>query len=322
MGHSKLLQMLLDHQGEYVSGEEISRRLGISRTAVWKQINKLREEGYEFEAVSRKGYRILHQPDKLNLPAILSALQGCVYGQQVKLLDTTTSTQEEIRVWAEQGASEGALVIAEEQQLGRGRQGRKWISPPGKGIWMSLLLKPNLPLADASRLTLLSAVAVCRALRQVTGINVGIKWPNDLLVDGKKVCGILVESVGEDGKIRYCVVGIGIDVNLDQSDYPDELLQVASSLKLEGKQSYDRAQIIGAVFKEMELLMKCFMEEGFSTIANLWEALSVTLGRTITVRTSQGEIVGVAEELDHSGALKLRKSDGGIEIVYSGEIYL
>ncbi|MNJ54287.1 Bifunctional ligase/repressor BirA [compost metagenome] len=187
---------------------------------------------------------------------------------------------------------------------------------------MSLLLKPNLPLADASRLTLLTAVSVCRALRQLTGINVGIKWPNDLLVDGKKVCGILVESAGEDGKIRYCVVGIGIDVNLEKGDYPDELLQVASSLKIEGKQSYDRAQIIGAVLKEMEILMKCFMEEGFSTIANLWEALSVTLGRTITVKTSQGDIVGVAEELDESGALKLRKKDGQIEVVYSGEIYL
>lgn len=317
-----LLQMLMEHQGEYISGEEISRRLGISRTAVWKQINKLREEGYEFEAVSRKGYRIVHQPDKLTLSAISNALQGSAFGQQIKLLDTTTSTQEDIRRWAEQGAENGALVVSEEQTVGRGRQGRKWISPSGKGIWMSLLLKPNLPLADASRLTLLSAVAVCRAIRQVTGINVGIKWPNDLLVNGKKICGILVESAGEDGKIRYCVVGIGIDVNLVEADYPHELLDVASSLKMESNQHYDRAQIIGAVIKEMELLMNCFLEEGFSPIANLWEALSVTLGRTITVRTSQGELVGVAEELDSSGALQLRRQNGQIETVYSGEIYL
>lgn len=320
MEYDQLLQMLLDHQGEYLSGEEISKRLGISRTAVWKQINKLREQGYDFEAVSRKGYRLVHQPDKLKHLDVVKALQGCQYGGQLKLLETTTSTQEEIRIWAEQGAANGALVIAEEQTLGRGRQGRRWMSPSGKGVWMSLLLKPELPLADASKLTLLTAVAVCRALRGVTGLEIGIKWPNDLLINGKKICGILVESAGEDGKIRYCVVGIGIDVNLETHDYAEELTHRATSLKIEGKQNYDRAVIIGAVMKEMEFLMTSFIEQGFSTIANLWEALSVTLGKTITVKTYQGEIIGVAEELDATGALKLRKTDGNIEIVYSGEI--
>lgn len=320
MEYDQLLQMLLDHQGEYLSGEEISKRLGISRTAVWKQINKLREQGYEFEAVSRKGYRLVYQPDKLKHFDVVTLLQGSQYGQQLKLLETTTSTQEEIRIWAEQGANNGALVIAEEQTLGRGRQGRRWISPSGKGIWMSLLLKPELPLADASRLTLLTAVAVCRALRQVTGLEIGIKWPNDLLIKGKKICGILVESAGEDGKIRYCVVGIGIDVNLEHQDYAGELSDRATSLKIEGNQNYDRAVIIGTVMKEMEFLMTSFLQQGFSTIANLWEALSVTLGKTITVKTPQGNIKGVAEELDQSGALKLQKSDGTIEIVYSGEI--
>jgi BirA family biotin operon repressor/biotin-[acetyl-CoA-carboxylase] ligase len=320
MEYDQLLQMFLDHQGEYLSGEEISNRLGISRTAVWKQINKLREQGYDFEAVSRKGYRLVRQPDKLKHLDVVKALQGGQYGDQLKLLETTTSTQEEIRIWAEQGADNGALIIAEEQTLGRGRQGRRWMSPSGKGVWMSLLLKPELPLADASKLTLLTAVAVCRALRGVTGLEIGIKWPNDLLINGKKICGILVESAGEDGKIRYCVVGIGIDVNLEAQDYAEELSHRATSLKIEGNQKYDRAVIIGAVMKEMEFLMTTFLEQGFSTIANLWEALSVTLGKTITVKTHQGEIIGVAEELDGTGALKLRKPDGNIEIVYSGEI--
>ena len=320
MENDQLLDMFLDHQGEYLSGEEISKRLGISRTAVWKQINKLRKQGYDFEAVSRKGYRLVHQPDKLKHLDVVKALQGCQYGEQLKLLETTTSTQEEIRIWAEQGADNGALIIAEEQTRGRGRQGRRWLSLPGKGVWMSLLLKPELPLADASRLTLLTAVAVCRALRGVTGLEIGIKWPNDLLINGKKICGILVESAGEDGKIRYCVVGIGIDVNMETQDYAEELSHRATSLKIEGNQNYDRAVIIGAVMKEMEFLMTSFLEQGFSTIANLWEALSVTLGKTITVKTHQGEIIGVAEELDASGALMLRKPDGNIEIVYSGEI--
>lgn len=149
MKDNKLLNMLLQNPGEYISGEEISRRLGISRTAVWKQINKLRLEGYEFEAVSRKGYRLVHTPDKLEFTAVIEAMKTNSFGRRLKLIDVTTSTQEEMRLLAEQGAPSGSLIIAEEQTSGRGRQGRKWLSPPGKGIWMSLLLRPELPLTCA-----------------------------------------------------------------------------------------------------------------------------------------------------------------------------
>lgn len=312
----------MQNPGEYISGEDISRRLGISRTAVWKQINKLRLEGYEFEAISRKGYRLVSKPDKLEYANVIKALKTHSFGQRLKLLDVTTSTQEEMRLLAEKGAPSGSLVISEEQTSGRGRQGRKWLSPSGKGIWMSLLLRPELPLSCAPQLTLLCAVAVCRAIRAVTGVNTGIKWPNDLLVEGRKVCGILIESVGEDELIRYCVAGIGIDVNLENEDYPEDLKGLASSLKIESGRDCDRALLIGAVMNELEKLYELYIEQGFTPIGHLWEALSITIGKKITVKTARGDIQGTAEGLDPSGALILKSDDGQRINIFSGEVQL
>lgn len=315
-----MLDMLLSHPGKYVSGEEISRKLSISRTAVWKQINKLREEGYEFEAVSRKGYRLISRPERLEYSALLQVLNTTAFGRKLKLLDVTTSTQEEVRLRAEQGAEEGTLVIAEEQTIGRGRQGRKWHSPAGKGIWMSLLLRPRLPLSAAPQLTLLSAVAVCRAIRAVTGVAAGIKWPNDLLVDGRKVCGILLESAGEDEMIRYCIAGIGIDANLTPDDLPPELASIATSLQIESGRKVDRAVLIGAVMAELEKLYGLYMEEGFAPIGHLWEALSVTTGRQITIKTAQGEVAGRAMGLDERGGLIVMQEDNRLTTIFSGEV--
>ncbi|WP_110932524.1 biotin--[acetyl-CoA-carboxylase] ligase [Paenibacillus bouchesdurhonensis] len=320
MSHSRLLDLLLSQPGQYVSGEEISRKLSISRTAVWKQINKLREEGYEFEAVSRKGYRLISKPERLEYSGLLQAMNTKSFGRRLKLLDVTTSTQEEVRLLAEQGADEGTLVIAEEQTIGRGRQGRKWHSPAGKGIWMSLLLRPQLPLSSAPQLTLLSAVAVCRAVRAVTGVDVGIKWPNDLLANGRKVCGILLESVGEDEMIRYCIAGIGIDVNLESSDLPPELVPIATSLQIESGQKVDRAVLVGLILAEMEKLYGLYLEEGFAPIGHLWEALSITTGQDITVKTAQGEVSGRAMGLDENGGLLVIQEDKRQTTIFSGEV--
>lgn len=322
MEHHKLLDMLKEHPGQFVSGEEISRRLSISRAAVWKQINKLREEGYEFEAVSRKGYRLVGSPDKLEALAIQKALRTRIFGRKLKLMDVTTSTQEEARLLAEGGAQAGTVVIAEEQTGGRGRQGRKWYSPPHKGIWMSLLLRPERPLSFAPQLTLLTAVAVCRAIRSVSGVNAGIKWPNDLLVDGKKICGILIESAGEDEMIKYCIAGIGIDVNLTLEDIPEELHPVVTSLQIEAGSGQNRSELIGAVLNELEQLYGLYEEEGFTPIRHLWEALSVTLGRRISVKTPRGEVWGKAEMLDESGALVLLDENGNEMTIFSGDVQL
>ncbi len=317
-----MLEILQRQPGTYISGEEISKALSISRTAVWKQINKLREEGYEFEAVSRKGYRLTSSPDKLVDLDLLERLQTRTFGRQLKILNVTSSTQEEVRRLAEEGAPSGTLVIAEEQTGGRGRQGKKWFSPPHKGIWMSLLLRPQRPLSFAPQLTLLTAVAVCRAVRKVSGIDAGIKWPNDLLVQGKKICGILIESAGEDERIKYCITGIGIDVNVDRDEMPAELHDIATSLKMESGQVQNRAELIAAVMYELELLYTLYEEEGFAPIRHLWEALSVTLGRRVTVKTAQGDVNGTAEALDESGALVVLDDGGKNIMIFSGDVQL
>ncbi|MGG6309546.1 biotin--[acetyl-CoA-carboxylase] ligase [Paenibacillus macerans] len=324
MEANRLIDMLLEHPGQYISGEELSRRLSISRTAVWKQIAKLREEGYEFESAPRRGYRLTRKPDKLNLAGLLHALQGNrTFGQRLKLLESVVSTQEEARRLAEEGAPHGTLVLAEEQTAGRGRQGRRWYSPPGKGIWMSLLLRPDRqPLSIASQLTLLTAVAVCRAVRKTSGVDAGIKWPNDLMVNGRKLCGIIVESIAEDELIRYAIAGIGIDVNLEAQDIPAELKSVATSLQIESGRRIDRAELIGAVMTEMEQLYELYMEEGFSPVSHLWEALSVTLGRQIAVKTPDGDVTGLATGLDPNGALLLEDHAGKVFTIFSGEVQL
>lgn len=312
--------MLLNAEGQFVSGEEISRNLSISRTAVWKHVNKLRDMGYEFEAVSRKGYRLVTKPDSIDATALQLALDTTVFGRKAVLLTSTLSTQGDVLKLAEQGQAEGAVVIAEEQTGGRGRFGRKWFSPPGKGIWMSVLLRPDVPLQHTPQLTLLTGVAVCRAVRACTGADAGIKWPNDLLIDGRKVCGILLESTVEDHEVRFCIAGIGVDVNFDPEDYPEDLTTIATSLKMETGQPVDRTKLTAAILTELEQLYFLYQKEGFGVISALWEALSVSMNREITVTNPHGVIEGKAIGLDPSGALVVEKHDGEHTLVISGEI--
>ena len=314
--------MLLNAEGEFVSGEEISRNLSISRTAVWKHVNKLRDMGYEFEAVSRKGYRLVTKPDSIDATALQLALETTVFGRKTIILNSTLSTQGDVQHMAEQGQGEGAVVLAEEQTGGRGRFGRKWFSPPGRGIWMSVLMRPELALQNTPQLTLLTGVAVCRAIRSYTGADAGIKWPNDLLIDGRKVCGILLESTVEDHELRYCIAGIGVDVNFDPKDYPEDLSSIATSLKMETGQNIDRTKLAAAILSELERLYFLYQKEGFGVISSLWEALSVSMNRGIKVANPQGIIEGTAVGLDPSGALILEKNNGERVSVYSGEVSL
>ena len=317
-----LLSILLQNPDEFMSGEEISRRLSISRTAVWKQINKLRSLGYEFEAVPNKGYRILGKPDLLDLLTLKNALKTKMMGADTEILETTVSTQEEARKKAEQGAAEGTLIIAEEQTGGKGRLGRKWFSPKGKGVYMSLILRPQQSLKFTSQLTLLTGVAVCRAIRRTVGINVGLKWPNDILFSKRKICGILLESVIEDELVRYCIAGIGISVNVDVEDYPEELRDIATSLKIESGSSVDRIALIAAVMEEFETLYTLYQQEGFQPISLLWEALSISNHQKVIVNTHHGIREGIAVGLDSSGALLVDMGMGEILPIISGDVKL
>ncbi|GAE04702.1 biotin--[acetyl-CoA-carboxylase] ligase [Paenibacillus sp. JCM 10914] len=317
-----LLEMFHEQSGQYLSGEEISRRLSISRSAVWKQINKLRAAGYEFEALPRLGYRLVDQPDKLQPQYLLDGMKSRTFGQVIHVMNTTTSTQEDARRLAEEGADGGTLVIAEEQTSGRGRMGRKFHSPRGKGIWMSLILKPKQPLHLTQQLTLLTGVAVCRAIMTCCNVKTDIKWPNDILYQGKKVCGILLESATEDERVRYCIAGIGISANLKETDFPENIRSVATSVRLAGGQTVDRTILIQTIMAEMEQLYELYNEQGLAPIAALWEALSGTVGREVEVRTSRDVTSGIATGLNHDGALLVRHPDGEVIPVYSGDIIL
>ena len=320
-GEMKLITMFEAEPGRFLSGEELSRRLSISRTAIWKQINKLRTAGYEFEAVPRVGYRLAAKPEPLDPERIMSGVHGS-FGLRVHVLGTTVSTQEDARALAEQGACEGTLVIAEEQTGGRGRMGKSFFSPYGKGIWMSLLMRPSQPLRHAQQLTLLTGVAVQRAIQSEAGITAGIKWPNDLLVDGKKVCGILLESAAEDERVRYCIAGIGISANLNENDFPEELRGIATSLKEVTGRQVSRNNLIIAIMNEMEELYKVYNLKGFGPIAELWEQSAVTMNRRVTVTTFQGVQKGVAVGLHSTGALLVRTDTGEEVPIFSGDIRL
>lgn len=236
-------------------------------------------------------------------------------------LQTVDSTQEEAKKLAEQGAPEGTVIMAEEQTGGRGRMGRRWHSPPGKGIWMSIVLRPELPLSLTPQLTLLAGVAVCKAVREVTGIPAGIKWPNDLLAGGRKICGILLESSLREGGLHYCIAGIGISVNLTPEDYPEELAGIGTSLLIEGGGiPVDRSRLAEAVLQELEYWYMLYLNEGFGPIRKCWEEMSVTLGRQCSFYTPQGRSEGTAVGLDDNGALLLKDTDGKVSGILSGEI--
>jgi len=320
MDRPSLLSLLEENAGGFVSGEEISRKLNVSRTAIWKQVRKLEAEGYRIEAVPRVGYRIVERPSRLSLTELQSKLETRSFGRHAHLREAVPSTQDVLRELAEQGAPEGTLVLAEQQTQGRGRMGRHWASPAGKGVWMSLLLRPDIPLQHTPQLTLLAAVALSRAIARVVPLEIGIKWPNDLLVGGRKISGILLESAAEDERIRYIVAGMGISVNLEEADFPPEVLQKAISLRMAAGYPVDRMAIIAAALEEFERLYELYAAQGFEPIRALWEAHSVTLGREVTLHTPQGDITGVPEALDELGGLRVKLRDGSMRTVYSAEI--
>lgn len=320
MSQDKLLALLTD-SADYVSGEWLSEQLGISRTAVWKQIQSLKSKGYQFEAVSRLGYRLVGKPAKLDVQRLQRLLQSRSFGRRVKYMAEVGSTQQAAHTWVSEGASEGCMVVAEEQTAGRGRMGRSWHSPAGKGLWLSLILQPRMDLRKAPQLTLLTAVALCRSLRKATSLEIGIKWPNDLLIDGKKISGILLESIAEDERLLYVVTGVGISVNMTPEDYPEELLDKATSLHIASGQSWDREALLAAFLDEWEDLYDVYLRQGFSPIRTLWETHSVTLGRRVGLDTSSGRVEGDAVGLDEQGGLLIKRIDGPVTSVFAGEIH-
>ncbi len=315
----ELLKVLIQNQPHFLSGEEISRKVGCSRAAIWKHIEELRHQGYEIEARPRNGYRLVYRPDRVAPEELAPHLQTKTFGRHIRYEHSTPSTQILAHQWAREGAPEGAVVIAEEQVQGKGRLGRSWHSPPGTGVWMSLILRPPISLTEASQFTLLASVGVQQGIKRVTGLPVQIKWPNDLLIRGKKVCGILTELRGEQDRVYYLIIGIGINVNTTSEHLPEQLKGIATSLAMESGGNIHRATLIAAILEELENVYQDYLNSGFGVIKTKWEQAAGMLGKTITARTPQGSITGVAEKLNENGALLVRTNEGIIP-VYSADI--
>lgn len=320
MSVESLLQLFDRFKDQYVSGALMSQELGVSRTAVWKQIRKLEAAGYEFEASTKLGYRLMYAPEAMNNSFFSDKLRAKRFGSDVSFHEQVKSTQDVAREMAEDGAREGTLVIAEEQLGGRGRMGRSWVSPQGKGLWMSMVLRPNVPIHCAPQLTLLTAVALCRSLKRMTELPIGIKWPNDLLVNGKKISGILLESAAEDERLKYIIAGVGLSVNLSEGDYPEELLEKATSLRIQAGRTFSRKVILDDFLLEWETLYDLFLQEGFSPISILWESLSVSLGKRARFVTPQGDLNGIPVGLEESGAIRVQRDDGTFTSIFSAEM--
>ncbi len=315
-----VLAFLAEAGDEFVSGEAISDKLGLTRAAVWKHVEALRSQGYRIDAVPARGYRLAAVPDRLTPLEIRPLLNTHDLGQVLHWYEEIGSTSDRAKELAEDGAEHGEVVVAEAQTAGRGRRGRLWVSPPRRNLYFSVVLRPELPPARAPELTLVASLAICDALRQA-GVGAGIKWPNDVLVSGRKIAGVLTELAAEPDRVHWVVIGVGVNVNARREDFPEELRDEATSVLLERGQPAPRALLAAACFTALEDWLDRHAEEGFAPIRDAWRERSVTLGREVVVKEASRELRGVAEDIDATGALLVR-GPAGLERVLAGDVTL
>ncbi|MBH0229564.1 biotin--[acetyl-CoA-carboxylase] ligase [Halobacillus yeomjeoni] len=317
----KQLIELLEKQEGYISGQQLSDSLQISRTAVWKHMNELKKDGYEIEAVQRKGYKIVSYPDKISTNTLQWGLDTKWMGQNLYHYDQVESTQQIVHEMAKQGMPHGTVVVADEQVRGKGRMARNWHSPKGKGIWMSILLRPNLPPIQAPQLTLMAATVLAKMISEESDLKPQIKWPNDLLVHHKKVSGILTEMQAEHDQIQYVVLGIGMNVNQDLSEIQQEISHKASSLKIESGSHWSIPKTIQSILRQFEITYDQYVKEGFQQVKKEWERYGYKIGEEVTISTMKKTWEATLIGIEPDGALKARDRSGNEEKLYSAEIH-
>lgn len=310
-----IVRFLKESRG-YVSGEEISRDLKMSRAAVWKHMQELRKMGYDIAAVPHLGYRLESIPDRLLTHEIQHELLTESFGKELLCLDSVDSTMNAAFALALDGAVEGTVVCAESQTKGRGRLGRGWSSPKGKGVYFSIVLRPSLSPMETAKLTLLAAVSVSEAIEEVTGVRARIKWPNDLLVNGCKLAGILTEMRAELDQVRFVVIGVGINVNNTIS----QLVDGATSLRQETQQSISRIALLRSVLARLELRYFEMRRAGFGPAIAEWKERSVTLNNRVRVQDPNGFTEGLAVDISDEGGLLIRLDDGSIIKRMAGDV--
>lgn len=316
----RILELLRKSGAEPLSGEEISRQLDVSRTAVWKHIQTLKNEGYDIESVPKKGYILKEAPNRLFPQEILPRLQTKWLGRNICYRDSVDSSNNLAKALANEGCENGLLVVAEEQGAGKGRLSRGWISPYAKGIWFSVVLKPPFLPQEASKCTLLAAVAVVKAINKIAGVKAAIKWPNDILLLGRKLVGILTEMNAEFGHINYVVIGTGINTNATPEDYPEEVRNLAVSVADTAAEPFTRVQLLCDILLNMEELYETAVSEGFGPVLAEWRKYSCTLGQEVKVIAPDMTYFGKAVDIDDEGLLIVRKEDGALEKVVAGDV--
>lgn len=314
---TKILNLLQSNIDGYLSGEQISSQLGVSRTAVWKHINALKNEGYLIDSISNKGYKLIADTNELNNSSLNSICKDYNFIQFGRVLETVDSTNSEVKRMAMDEQFEQGIVIASEQTKGKGRLGRNWASDKHSGLWMSLLLRPRLKPESVSAITLVAAAAMASALETSTALEIGIKWPNDLIINGKKVCGILTEMSAEINQLHYIVLGIG--VNLNQLNFPDDLTDKATSLKREGIE-ITRKQLLIEFLKTFNLYYEQFLEGNMQSIISYHLDHSVTVGKNVQIVTPLETRNAYVMDINADGSLLVKNEIGETEIVFSGEV--
>jgi BirA family biotin operon repressor/biotin-[acetyl-CoA-carboxylase] ligase len=325
----QILKELKKKLNEFVSGEELSNKLNVSRTAIWKNIKSLQAEGYEIDSSTKKGYSLLSVGDILNKYEIAEGLKTSNIGKDIIYLATVDSTNDYAKKIAAENEKEGAVIIAGDQTKGRGRLGRHWSSGEHKGVWMSVILKPDIPSERIQIITLAAAVAVVKTIKNLYGIETGIKWPNDIILDGKKVCGILTEMNCEADRINYIVVGIGLNVCMEKADFPKGYREKATSLLIYSNKNKDkhklmqkfaRSEIIKRILVELEDAYIKLNKNEIAGIIKEWKNFSVTLGREVKVISRNSEFSCIAKDISEDGKLVVECPNGSVKYISSGEV--
>lgn len=320
---ARILSALRSAKDGSVAGTDLANSLGVSRAAVWARIEEMRKLGYEIEASPHHGYRLISVPDVLHADDLISRLPSDrVIGRDIRVFQETTSTNDIVEKLARDGVNEGVAVFAESQTKGRGRMGRRWVSPPGKGLWFSLLLRPRLRPTAVTQITVIAATALVRAIQKETGLMPDIKWPNDIWINGRKVAGVLTEMSAELDTVKHVTLGIGLDVNLEEWELPAELRHIATSLRIESGRPLDRAQMAATLLKELEFDYQRINRGNFETVADEWEQRCITVGRQVSINLGLKVLRGRAEALDADGALLLRSEHGHLERIIGGDVTL
>ncbi|MEN8904865.1 MAG: biotin--[acetyl-CoA-carboxylase] ligase [Clostridiales bacterium] len=321
----KILELLCNKKGVFISSKILNEKFNVTRTTIWKYINELKKDGYLIESSSKKGYKLLYYQNKIIPYDIMNNLNTTIIGKNIIYYDEIDSTNIESKKMLQDGLEEGSIIIADKQTNGRGRMGRLWHSLPNKGIWMSIILKPVICIEEVQKITLATAIAVAKALEKCLKIKAGIKWPNDILLDDKKVCGILTEMSAEVGRINYVIVGIGINVKHKKDDFAKDIIDRAISLEsyLEKINSYeilDRNVIIKNILIEFDRVYKYILSFQTKKIIDIWKWYSITLGRDIKIIGENYKYNGRAINITNEGKLVVKLDDGSIKEFISGEI--